>query len=122
MKPASDQAQYQVQEERMSQASVSVILPVYNIEEYLPQCMESLFNQTYKDFEIIIVDDGSRESCSRLCDSYKDHEGVTVYHKKNGGISDTRNYGIENPGFIHMSARTASFRKMNCYIVEMPAL
>ena len=95
MKPASDQAQYQVQEERMSQASVSVILPVYNIEEYLPQCMESLFNQTYKDFEIIIVDDGSRESCSRLCDSYKDHEGVTVYHKKNGGISDTRNYGIE---------------------------
>ena len=79
----------------MSQVVVSVILPVYDIEGYLPTCMESLFNQTYKNFEIIIVDDGSHEPCRRLCDSYKDHEGVSVYHKKNGGLSEARNYGFE---------------------------
>ena len=75
----------------MSQVVVSVILPVYDIEGYLLTCMESLFNQTYKNFEIIIVDDGSHEPCRRLCDSYKDHEGVSVYHKKNGGLSEARN-------------------------------
>ena len=79
----------------MSQAVVSVILPVYDIGEFLPSCMNSLFNQTYKNFEIIIVDDGSHESCRRICDSYKDHEGVFVYHKKNGGLSDARNFGFE---------------------------
>ena len=79
----------------MSQAVVSVILPVYDIGEFLPSCMNSLFNQTYKNFEIIIVDDGSHESCRRICDSYMDHEGVFVYHKKNGGLSDARNFGFE---------------------------
>ena len=84
-----------IQEDIMPITNVSVILPVYNIEEYLPSCMESLFRQTYKDFEIIIVDDGSGESCSRLCDSYTEYEQVAVYHKKNGGLSDARNFGLE---------------------------
>lgn len=80
----------------MMKYAVSVILPVYNVEEYLPKCMQSLFSQTFSDFEIIIIDDGSNETCSRLCDSYKEHPGVAVYHKKNGGLSDARNYGIEH--------------------------
>ena len=75
---------------------ISVILPVYNIETYLPKCMESLFCQTYKNIEFILVDDGSKKECADLCDSYmlKDNR-VVVYHKTNGGLSDARNFGIE---------------------------
>lgn len=76
---------------------ISVILPVYNIESYLPKCMSSLFNQTYQNLEFIVVDDGSKKICADLCDSYmgKDNR-VVVYHKKNGGLSDARNYGIKH--------------------------
>lgn len=75
---------------------ISVILPIYNIERYLPKCMESLFDQTYRNLEIIMVDDGSTDRCSRLCDEYaKADERITVLHKPNGGLSDARNCGIE---------------------------
>lgn len=75
---------------------VSVILPVYNIEEYLPTCMESLFEQSYKNLEFVLVDDGSERSCSDLCDKYSGLDNrVVVYHKENGGLSDARNYGIK---------------------------
>lgn len=75
---------------------ISVILPVYNIEAYLPKCMNSLFCQTYDNIEFVLVDDGSKKECAELCDSYiqKDNR-VVVYHKVNGGLSDARNYGIE---------------------------
>ena len=79
----------------MSEPLISVILPVYNIEHFLPQCMDSLFVQTYKNIEMIIVDDGSGEKCSELCDTYGNMDGrVKVFHKENGGLSDARNFGI----------------------------
>lgn len=74
---------------------VSIILPVYNVEKYLPKCMESIFLQTYSNIEIIIVDDGSNKECAELCDKYLAiDQRVSVFHKSNGGLSDARNYGI----------------------------
>lgn len=75
---------------------ISVILPIYNIKSYLDKCMKSIFAQTYKNLEIIMVDDGSTDGCDKLCDEYivRDKR-VRVFHKKNGGLSDARNYGIE---------------------------
>lgn len=80
----------------MTQPLISVILPVYNIEKYLPDCMDSLAKQTYTNLELILVDDGSADVCSRMCDEYATKDSrVIVYHKENGGLSDARNYGIE---------------------------
>ena len=74
---------------------ISVIVPIYNVEEYLRYAMESLVNQTYKDFEVILVDDGSIDNSGQLCDQYaSDYEWVSAYHKVNGGLSDARNYGV----------------------------
>ena len=76
---------------------VSVVVPVYNVEKYLVQCVQSLLNQTYEKYEIILVDDGSTDGSGTLCDVYAhDNEKVIAYHKKNGGLSDARNYGIEH--------------------------
>ena len=79
----------------MQDALISVILPVYNVERYLPKCMDSLFAQTYANLEFLLIDDGSGEACARLCDSYLQKDArVRVFHKPNGGLSDARNYGI----------------------------
>lgn len=76
---------------------VSVIVPVYNIKEYLPRCVASICNQTYTDLEILLVDDGSTDGTSELCDelALKD-ERIRVFHKENGGSSSARNLGIAN--------------------------
>lgn len=78
------------------QPLVSVIVPIYNVEEYLNTCVDSIINQTYKNIEIILVDDGSPDNCGKICDEYacKDSR-VKVIHKKNGGLSDARNAGID---------------------------
>ena len=74
----------------------SIIVPVYNVEDYLSRCVESLINQTYKDIEIILVDDGSLDNSPSLCDAYaKIDSRIKVIHKKNGGLSDARNCGLE---------------------------
>lgn len=75
---------------------VSIVIPVYNVEQFLPQCIDSVLSQTYKDLEIILVDDGSTDSCSSICEQYrnKDHR-ITVLHKINGGLSDARNAGTK---------------------------
>lgn len=75
---------------------ISVVVPVYNVEKYLPKCIESIINQTYKNLEIILVDDGSPDECGRICDEYaaKDKR-IKVMHKENGGLSDARNKGID---------------------------
>lgn len=76
---------------------ISIILPIYNIEQYLPKCMDSILGQTYKNLEIIMVDDGSTDSCGRLCDEYGEKDKrIVVLHKTNGGLSDARNYGIRH--------------------------
>ena len=75
---------------------ISVILPIYNVEAYLPQSVESVLNQTYKDLEIILVDDGSKDCSGSLCDEYaKKDARIKVIHKPNGGLSDARNVGTE---------------------------
>ena len=75
---------------------VSVIVAVYNIEEYLPRCIDSISAQTYRNLEIILVDDGSTDSSGGICDDYaqKDRR-IKVIHKKNGGLSDARNAGLD---------------------------
>ena len=74
---------------------VSVILPIYNIEQYLDRCMDSVLHQTWSELEILMVDDGSTDSCGALCDSYATlDDRVRVIHKENGGLSDARNCGI----------------------------
>ena len=74
---------------------ISVIVPVYKVEAYLPRCVESLMSQTYKDFEIILVDDGSPDTCPVMCDAYaKKYSNIHALHKENGGPSDARNAGM----------------------------
>lgn len=74
---------------------VSVIIPVYNVEKYLEQCIESVLNQKLNNAEIILVDDGSPDGCPQICDKYANrHSCIKVIHKENGGLSSARNAGI----------------------------
>lgn len=74
----------------------SVIIPIYNVEKYLKKCVDSVLEQSYKNIEIILVDDGSSDDCPMLCDEYaRMYDRVRVVHKKNGGLSDARNAGME---------------------------
>lgn len=76
---------------------ISIIVPVYKVEKYLNKCVDSIINQTYKNLEIILVDDGSPDRCPQICDEYtKKDNRIKVIHKKNGGLSDARNIGIDN--------------------------
>ena len=75
---------------------ISVIIPVYNVEDYLHYAIESLGKQTYKNFEIILVNDGSTDDSGKLCDDYSEkYSNVRVFHKENGGLSDARNFGVQ---------------------------
>ena len=76
---------------------VSIIVPVYKVEQYLKRCIESLIHQTYKNIELILVDDGSPDSCGGICDEYATSDNrIKVIHKKNGGLSEARNFGIDS--------------------------
>lgn len=78
---------------------ISIIVPVYNVENYLERCINSLLNQTYKNLEIILIDDGSTDNSGCICDKYASKfENIIVYHKKNGGLSSARNYGLDRIG------------------------
>ncbi len=75
---------------------ISVIVPVYNVEKYLPQCIDSILNQTEKNLEIILVDDGSLDNSGKICDEFsKKDDRIVVIHKKNNGLSSARNAGLE---------------------------
>lgn len=74
---------------------ISIIVPVYNVENYLDACMRDIMNQTYSNIEIVLVDDGSTDNSGEMCDYYARIDGrIKVIHKKNGGLSDARNEGI----------------------------
>ena len=95
----------------MEEKLVSVIVAVYNIEEYLPRCIESIMHQTYRKLEIILVDDGSTDGSGDICDEYAGKDDrILVIHKKNGGLSDARNAGLERAsgdyiGFVGTAVR-----------------
>ena len=76
---------------------VSIIIPVFNTQKYLHECLDSVINQTYKDVEIILVDDGSTDESGSICDDYaKKNERIKVFHISNSGLSHARNIGIDN--------------------------
>ncbi len=77
-------------------SKINVIVPVYKVEAYLNRCVDSILSQTYSDFELILVDDGSPDNCGTICDEYAGKDSrVTVIHQENGGLSAARNAGIE---------------------------
>ena len=80
----------------IEQILVSVVVPVYKVEQYLDECIQSILRQTYACFELILVDDGSPDQCGQICERYAQKDDrIQVLHKKNGGLSDARNHGIE---------------------------
>ena len=75
---------------------VSVIVPVYNVEDYLGRCVDSILTQTYSNLEVILVDDGATDASGSICDRYARTDArIKVIHKENGGLSSARNAGIE---------------------------
>ena len=92
-------------EAMQAQARVSVIIPVYNVEKYLKECLESVLCQTYPFWECILVDDGLTDSSGRICEEYSRRDRrFTVIHKENKGVSAARNTGLEKVGTGGMSA------------------
>lgn len=82
--------------EKYKESLVSVIVPIYKTEPYLDRCIESIINQTYKNIEILLIDDGSPDGCPKICDEWEKKDNrIKVVHKINGGISSTRNIGLD---------------------------
>lgn len=93
---------------------ISVIVPVYNVEKYLERCVKSIVAQTYKDLEILLIDDGSTDKSGEMCDAFQQTDSrIKAFHKQNGGLSDARNYGIE-----HSAGEFISFVDSDDYIDE----
>lgn len=75
---------------------ISIIVPVYNIQDYLPRCLDSILEQTYENLEIILIDDGSKDDSGKICDDYAERDKrIKVIHKENGGVSSARNAGLD---------------------------
>lgn len=80
----------------MENKKISIIIPVYKVENYLERCVESVLNQTHQNLEIILVDDGSPDRCGKMCDLYSQKDNrIKVIHKENGGLSDARNVALD---------------------------
>ena len=76
---------------------ISIIVPVYKVEQYLPRCIDSILAQTFTDFELLLIDDGSPDNCGKICDEYAAKDArIRVFHKENGGVSSARNLGLDN--------------------------
>lgn len=91
---------------------ISVIVPVYKVENYLDKCVKSILAQTYRDFELLLIDDGSPDNCPQLCDEYAArYDCVRTLHKKNGGLSDARNFGV-----AHAKGEFVSFVDSDDYV------
>ena len=82
---------------KSEKVQLSVIVPVYNVEQYLKQCIDSILNQTFKNFELILVDDESPDNCPQICDDYASkYSQIKVVHQKNTGLAGARNSGFEH--------------------------
>lgn len=93
---------------------ISVIIPVYNAKKYLNKCIQSVLSQSFEDYELILVDDGSTDGSGEICDMYANNdERIIAIHKKNGGVSETREYGIQ-----HSKAKYVAFLDADDYISE----
>ena len=80
----------------MEKPLISVIVPAYNVEKFIGKCIDSILRQSFKDFEVLLIDDGAKDSTPEICDACaKKDSRLKVYHKENGGLSDARNYGID---------------------------
>ena len=80
----------------MNKEVISIVVPIYKVEKYIKKCIDSIIEQTYKNLEIILVDDGSPDGCAKICDEYaKKDKRIKAIHKENGGLSDARNVGID---------------------------
>ena len=91
---------------------ISVVIPVFNVQKYLNKCVDSILNQTIRNYEVILVDDGSNDGCSQICDKYAEvNDNVVSLHKKNGGLSDARNFGVQ-----HASANYIVFVDSDDYV------
>ena len=81
--------------DRTTEELISVVVPVYNVEKYLERCVDSIIKQTYKNLDIILVDDGSQDNSGKICDKYKEkYNNIQVIHQKNQGLSIARNNGL----------------------------
>ena len=94
---------------------ISVIVPIYKVEQYIHRCIDSVLNQTFSDFELILVDDGSPDSCGAICEEYaKKDSRIVVIHQKNGGLSAARNTGIDW-SFTHSDSKWITFLDSDDY-------
>ena len=83
---------------------VYVIVPVYNAERFIGRCVKSIISQTFQDYELLLVDDGSHDSSLRICQEFADKDTrIKVFHKENGGASSTRKYGVEHADGIFVT-------------------
>lgn len=81
----------------MNNPKISIIVPIYNAEKYLSRCIDSILAQTFTDFELLLIDDGSTDNSNKICDEYaKRNYRIKVFHKKNSGVSSARNVGLDN--------------------------
>lgn len=81
----------------MNKVHISVIVPIYKVEKYLPKCIDSILAQTNKNFELLLINDGSPDDCAKICDEYATKDSrIRVFHKENGGVSSARNLGLDN--------------------------
>ncbi len=115
---------------RQNKPFFSVIIPVYNVKDYLERCLDSVLAQGFDSYEILVVDDGSTDESGKICDAYAEKTGMTVFHKPNGGLSDARNYGLEracgeyvlfldSDDFIETDAFTRLFEELQMRQVDM---
>ncbi|MDY6045843.1 MAG: glycosyltransferase family 2 protein, partial [Anaerobutyricum sp.] len=95
-------------------AEISMIVPVYQVEKYIAQCIESVINQTFHDFELILIDDGSKDNSGKICDSYAEKDNrIRVIHTENKGAAAARNMGLEQA-----SGRYITFLDGDDYLAE----
>lgn len=88
----------------MNNKLISVIVPVYNVEKYIKRCLDSIINQTYKNLEVILIDDGSTDESGKICDEYEKKDNrIKVIHQNNSGVASSRNIGIENSSGLYIT-------------------